>query len=138
MYLARKELRNTFVRCNQSGCFVYMLFISLQGVKIYSVQCLACAHADEFYRSLAQLTQGQHIHLEKFDHVVNLILAVSYGESFGIKRVLREKWEINVKTVTGKTINVKTMSDSTVIDLKVRGSYITLYVKLSSPYYKNR
>ena len=96
------------------------MFVHLQGVRIYSVQCLGKPHADEFYQSLAQLTQGRHIPLDNFVLVTDIIIAVCYTEHLGIRRVKKEEWTINVKMITGKMRSLSVMSDSKVLDLKVR------------------
>ncbi len=92
----------------------------LQDVRIYSVQCLGKPHADDFYQSLARLTQGLHIPLQNFVLLTDIIIAACYAEYLGIRRVKREEWTVHVQMITGKKHSLPVMSDSKVLDLKVK------------------
>lgn len=50
------------------------------GVKIYSVQALNNSASTSFYRELANLTNGYHLHLDQFSSIVQFILAICFRE----------------------------------------------------------
>ena len=56
-----------------------------QDVKIYSVLCLNQRGSDHFYRQLAEITGGKHLRLEQFQNVVDMLIAICYGENLGLK-----------------------------------------------------
>jgi len=50
------------------------------GVKIYAVQALNNSSSTSFYRSLASLTEGYHLHLDQFASIVDFIMAICFRE----------------------------------------------------------
>ena len=61
------------------------VFSVFQNVKIYSVQCLNRRGSDHFYGELARITDGKHLHLDQFQNVVDMLMAICYGENLGEK-----------------------------------------------------
>ena len=63
----------------------YVLFDFFQGVRIYSIQCGASGwgadKATSFWKGMADLTGGHHLHLEQFTTIIDFILAICYRES---------------------------------------------------------
>ncbi len=51
------------------------------GVVIHGVQCLGNRHASSFYSKMAGATGGQHLHLQQFANIVELIEAVAYQQA---------------------------------------------------------
>jgi len=51
-----------------------------KGVKVYAVQALNRDCSTNFYRSLANLTDGFHLHLDQFSSIINFMLAICYRE----------------------------------------------------------
>lgn len=65
------------------------------GIRIYSVQALSRNHATNFWRSLAEITDGYHLSLNQFSDIKNLILAVGY-QQISNQRVLDYENELIV------------------------------------------
>jgi hypothetical protein len=85
------------------------------GLRIYSVQALNNSMATTFYRSLADLTSGFHLHLDQFASIVDFLMAICFNEqsteklqmyedevrsrSSGLNRSLHKLFD----TLTGRT-----------------------------------
>lgn len=59
---------------NEAKCLVEL------GVRMYSIQALARAHASGFYRELAQIMNGYHVPLHQFSNIYELLIAVGYQQ----------------------------------------------------------
>ena len=49
-------------------------------LRIYSVQALNNSSSTSFYRKIAELTGGYHLHLDQFSSIANFLLAICYRE----------------------------------------------------------
>lgn len=54
--------------------------MSLQGVRVYAVQCKNEPGAEVFWRELADKTGGKHLQLDEFRTIVDIIMAICYRE----------------------------------------------------------
>ena len=61
----------------------FLLFI-FQGVRIHAVQCANNSHADDFYQSLAEMTKGMHLKLQKLEFVVDVLHVICCAEHLGL------------------------------------------------------
>ena len=57
-----------------------LLFLILQGVKIYGVQAFEEEESTKFFDELVTITNGQHIKLSEFSNICDMILAICYRE----------------------------------------------------------
>ena len=57
--------------------------LKAEGIRIYAVQALNRKEATAFYRELATLTDGFHLHLDQFSSIVNFMLAICFREEGG-------------------------------------------------------
>lgn len=56
--------------------------LAKMGIAVYTVQCLSKgSRADAFYRELAEMTGGHHLILDQFSEVIDLIMAICYGQA---------------------------------------------------------
>lgn len=82
------------------------------GVNIYSVQCLNSGNrlSYDFYKTMAQKTNGYHLLLEQFSHVTNMILAVAYKQADpGALAAYQE--EVAGDRLGGMDLNMRRMFD---------------------------
>jgi len=54
--------------------------LKILGIKVYAVQALNRSCSTSFYRDVANLTEGFHLHLDQFSSIVNFMLAICYRE----------------------------------------------------------
>ena len=57
------------------------MFLLFQGVRIYGVECGHYTSDVNFYQTLADMTYGKHLKLEQFPTIVDIMLAICYGET---------------------------------------------------------
>ena len=51
-----------------------------QGVRIYGVQVNESAKAKKFFRTMTEITDGQHLKLSEFGTLCDVIMAICYRE----------------------------------------------------------
>lgn len=57
--------------------------VGKMGINIYSIQALDSGNAKSytFYRQISEKTNGYHLHLHQFSHIVDILLAICYKQS---------------------------------------------------------
>jgi hypothetical protein len=89
-----------------------------KGVNIYSIQCLHYGpEADRFYESIANLTNGYHLHLHQFSNAVEAILAVSSKQAGKLEEYQNEL-EDSFSMNRGLSEIFKTLGSTKVADKK--------------------
>ena len=68
------------------------------GVQIYSVQCNRNTQASKFFSSMAQVTNGKHLHLDNFSTMVDIMMSIVYREKGAEFFEVRPNKNINIKT----------------------------------------
>ena len=53
-------------------------YLSGEGIRVYAVQALNRKESTAFYRELATLTDGFHLHLDQFSSIVNFMMAICF------------------------------------------------------------
>ncbi|MBI2056190.1 MAG: VWA domain-containing protein [Candidatus Sungbacteria bacterium] len=61
-----------------------------RGIMICTVQCLSKSYATPFYRELAERTDGYHLVLDQFSDLMDLIIAICYGQ---IGQEVLQRWD---------------------------------------------
>ena len=69
--------------------------LTKMGVKVYGLQALGRSHATSFYREIATRTGGQHLTLDQFEDVINIIMAICYQQAGSTEL---SQWETQVET----------------------------------------
>ena len=60
------------------SCVPLSTYLSGEGIRVYAVQALNRKEATAFYRELATLTDGFHLHLDQFSSIVNFMMAICF------------------------------------------------------------